>query len=151
MTRLEITVYGDPAPGGSKTSGQRKDGTRFVRDSSRRAAPWKQRVGQTAGEQMVERGLGLLEGALTLIVEFYRPRPRAHFNSKGELNAIGRRTPYPITKPDTTKLIRPLEDALRGVVYRDDAQIVEQFAFKRYGEPARAHVVVESIELGRGA
>lgn len=148
MTRVQVTVYGQPAPGGSKTSGQRKDGTRFVRDSSRLAAPWKQRVEQAAGEEMAARGLDLLEGALTLVVWFYRPRPRSHYTSKGELNSLARRTPYPITKPDTTKLLRPLEDALRGVVYRDDAQIVEQSAFKRYGAPARACVVVSELQAG---
>jgi Holliday junction resolvase RusA-like endonuclease len=35
-----------------------------------------------------------------------------------------------------------LEDALRGVVFKDDAQICETLARKRYGEPARVEVKV---------
>jgi Holliday junction resolvase RusA-like endonuclease len=36
--------------------------------------------------------------------------------------------------PDTSKLIRAVEDALTQVVYRDDSQVVELLALKHYAE-----------------
>jgi Holliday junction resolvase RusA-like endonuclease len=38
----------------------------------------------------------------------------------------------PVVMPDATKLLRGLEDALTGVVWHDDAQIVSQHVEKRY-------------------
>ena len=48
----------------------------------------------------------------------------------------------PDTKPDLTKLVRAAEDSLRGVLWRDDAQVVRQVTEKRWGEPARVEIAV---------
>jgi Holliday junction resolvase RusA-like endonuclease len=133
-----FTVYGEAATGGSKIPGRTKNGRLYVRDDNPRGKDWKERVGQVAGELMKNREL--YAGPLLLNVTFYRPRPKGHFTGKG---ALTRSAPkHPTTKPDLTKLIRPLEDALRGVVFKDDAQICETQARKRYGEPARVEVKV---------
>lgn len=137
---VRFTIYGTPAPGGSKTTGVTKAGRRFVRDSSKRAAPWKVNVAQAAGETMA--GRGLLEGPLALRVTFYLPRPKSHYGARGLRPSAPAR---PITRPDTTKLLRPLEDALTGVVWRDDSQVVEQVAARRYGEPARCEVWIGAV------
>lgn len=133
-----FTVYGDPATGGSKIPGRAKNGRLFVRDDNPRAKEWKERVAQVVGELMSNREL--YQGPLKLTVTFYRPRPKGHFTSKGALTRSASR--HPVTKPDLTKLIRPLEDALRGIVFKDDAQICQTVAVKCYGEPARVEVEV---------
>lgn len=136
-----FTVYGEAATGGSKIPGKSKNGKLFVRDDNPRARDWKDRVGQVAGELM--RNRELYAGPLLLSVTFYRPRPAGHYTSKGALTKSARTIRrYPIAKPDLTKLIRPLEDALRGIVFKDDAQICETVASKRYGEPARVEVKI---------
>lgn len=133
-----FTVYGEPATGGSKIPGRSKNGKLYVRDDNPRAGEWKDRVGQVAGELM--QGRELFMGPLILKVDFYRPRPRSHYTSKG---ALTRSAPsYPVTKPDLTKLIRPLEDSLRGIVFKDDSQICETIATKGYGDKARVDVKV---------
>lgn len=139
--RVSFVVYGIAAPGGSKTSGTTKDGRRFVRDSSRRAAPWKRDVAQVAGKLMGEQPL--LEGPLGLVVTFYLPRPKSHYGARGLKPSA---PPWPIVRPDTTKLLRPLEDALTGIVWRDDSQVVVQEAGRVYGEPARCEVFVSELE-----
>lgn len=129
---LRVTVYGVPAPGGSKSLGVTRGGRHFVRESSRRAAPWRDELRRSVGPYM--EGRGLLDGALGLSVNFYLPRPKAHYGARGLRPSA---PPYPIVRPDTTKLLRPLEDALTGLVWRDDAQVVIQLARRWYGEPAR--------------
>ena len=46
-----------------------------------------------------------------------------------------------------TKLIRAVEDALTGIVWRDDAQVAVQKVAKVYGdEPQGAVITIEEIE-----
>lgn len=142
MTTLSFTVYGTPVPAGSKTPGITKGGRRFVRDSSgHRGTDWRRNVAQVAGEAL--NGRGLFDGPLRLVCRFYMPRPKAHFGAKG-LKASA--PAYPTSRPDSLKLARGTEDAMSGVVYRDDAQIVSLVATKQYGEPARCEVEIEEID-----
>ncbi len=94
---------------------------------------------------MAGRGGALLDCPVALRVTFVQPRPKGHFRTNGELNAVGLRTPYPAKKPDATKLVRSLEDAVKGIVWRDDSQVVSLAVEKVWGEPARADV--EIVEL----
>lgn len=139
MSEVQFTVFGKPQPAGSKTAGQRKDGQRFVRDSAKRSAPWKLQVAQAAGEAV--NGAGLLDGPLELSVIFTVPRPKSHYGARGLRPSAPQ---HPTVRPDVTKLLRAVEDACTGVVWRDDAQVVTQHAYKVYGEPARADVEVKT-------
>jgi len=142
VNAISFVVYGSAVPAGSKTVGFGKGGQHFVRDSSgKRGREWRRNVAQVAGEAM--DGHKLLEGPLVLTLHFYAPRPRSHFGAKGLKPSAPVR---PTARPDTTKLTRGVEDALKGIVFRDDAQVVDQHAHKHYGEPARCEVVVERLE-----
>jgi Holliday junction resolvase RusA-like endonuclease len=136
-----FTVYGQPAPAGSKTVGHGRQGQAFVRDSSTRSYPWKRDVAQAAGIAM--RGAPLIEGPLMLGLEFYIPRPKSHYGKRGLRPSA---PPIPIVKPDLLKLARAVEDALSGVCYRDDAQIAREVLDKFYGEPARVEVRIRRME-----
>lgn len=140
MSAVAFTVYGIAAPAGSKTIGKTKAGSTFLRDSSRRSYPWRRDVAQAAGIAM--RGAPLLDGPLALELRFHLPRPKGHYGARGlRPSAPG----WAIVKPDATKLVRAAEDAMTGIVYRDDAQVVVQHASKVYGEPARCEVNVAEI------
>lgn len=133
--RIELVVYGQPAPAGSKTAGRTNDGRVFLRDASKGAAAWKRAVAQAAGERM--HGRELLDGPLTIAVDFYLPRPKGHIGVRGLRPSAPE---HHTVKPDSTKLLRAVEDALQGVVYRNDSQIVKQSVTKGYGEPARVEI-----------
>jgi len=139
---VTITAYGTPQPAGSKTAGRTRDGRTFVRDSNKNAAAWKHTIAQAAGQVM--NGRELLDGPLRLAVVFHLARPKSHHGKRGLLPSAPR---HPTVRPDTTKLLRAAEDALQGIVYRDDAQIVQQLAAKRYGTPERVEITVTPIDL----
>lgn len=141
MTAVAFTVFGLAAPAGSKTAGKTKAGQVFMRDSSKRSYPWKKDVAQAAGLAM--RSAPLLEGPLELVVRFYVPRPKGHYGARG--NVLPSAPAWPTVKPDATKLLRAVEDAMTGLVWRDDAQVVVQHASKRYGEPARCEIAVAPV------
>lgn len=147
---IRFTVYGEAKPAGSKRQVpvRRKvdgkwvhTGKMLVVDANPEAKVWKEEVRREAARAMQAAGFtsGLLEGALNLSLAFYRVRPKSHFGKRGLLPSAPSR---PITIPDTTKLVRGIEDALTGIVWRDDAQVCDQFARKRYGEPARVEISV---------
>lgn len=138
---VSFCAYGLAKPAGSKTVGHTKTGAHFVRDSSgARGKDWRRNVAQAAGIAMQNRAL--LDGPVRLQITFYVPRPKAHFGAKGLKPSAPE---YPTVRPDITKLLRAVEDACTGILWRDDSQIVSQHAFKRYGEPARCLVYAEAV------
>lgn len=167
MTRVAFTVYGKPEPAGSKRAhairkGGELTGRVAVMDANPKAKGWQEAVKWAAVDAMLHRphdqdvhvedaatynGDPLpLRGALVLNVTFYVKRPKAHFGTGRNAEVLKPSAPaYPTTKPDTTKLVRAIEDAMTGLVYRDDAQLVDQHAHKRYGLPERCEVVVEAL------
>ena len=52
----------------------------------------------------------------------------------------------PCKKPDIDNIIKVIFDALNGIAYKDDTQIFEVHAIKRYGEQARVEVGLEVAE-----
>jgi len=110
-------------------------------DDNPKSKGWKRTVAKVAKEAF--RG-PLLEGPLIATFRFYRPRPKNHFAKFG-LSKAGAQSLAPDTRPDVLKLTRAAEDALNGVIYADDAQIVEEHLFKCWGEPARLEVEIKQM------
>lgn len=140
---VSITVYGRPQPAGSKRAlVHRHTGRVVVTDDAKLSRPWKQQVARAALAQTAGQ---LLDGPLALTVLFVLARPKGHYRTGRNSELVRDSAPsWPTVKPDTTKLLRAVEDALTGVVWRDDAQVVRQLAEKVYGAPERCDICVES-------
>jgi Holliday junction resolvase RusA-like endonuclease len=144
---IAFVARGKAEPAGSKLPGRAKSGRLFVRDDNPKAKQWQRLVAAAAGEAMA--GRELMTGPLRLRLFFVVRRPGGHWTTKGALSAEGRRRPYPDRRPDLTKLIRAVEDALTEVVWRNDEQVVQQEASKVYGDPPRCEVEVEPARPAR--
>jgi hypothetical protein len=153
--RISFEAHGKPQPAGSKRAFpiRRKGGAIgvAVTDDNPRAKDWQAVVASAAGEAMFrlfEEGdygatRDLFHGPLGLVVVFTLRRPKGHFGTGRNAGVVKDSAPAkPVVKPDCTKLLRAVEDACTGVVWADDAQVVEQLVSKRYGEPEGAHVQV---------
>jgi Holliday junction resolvase RusA-like endonuclease len=143
---ITFTVFGNSQPAGSKRAfALRKGGVLTgrvaVSDANPKSRDWKEQVASAAREAY--RG-ELLTGPLQVILRFYRVRPNGHFGTKG-LNKKGKESIAPTSKPDVLKLARGVEDALSNVIYRDDAQIVDERIQKYWGEPARCEITIETL------
>lgn len=144
--RIAFHVPGIPAPGGSKkyVGRSKKTGRALiVDDAGKRNKDWRASVAWAGKAAM--RGQPLLEGPLKVRFEFVLPRPKGHLGAKGLKPSA---PAWPTVKPDALKLTRSSEDALTGVVWRDDAQIVQESIEKRYGvagEPTGAIITVMSL------
>ncbi len=140
----QFTVYGQAQPGGSKRAVQTGAGVRVI-DANRKAAPWKDQIRYQVGAAY--DGHPLLDGPLALELTFYQLRPKHHYGTGRNAGIVKAGAPrFPIVAPDVLKLARGVEDALTGLVWRDDAQIVWEFLTKLYGEPARVEIMVSNVE-----
>ena len=147
--RLAFTVLGRPAPGGSKRAIpiRRKSGLvrATVIDANPRSRPWQALVKAAARDHMPP-DFELLIGPLALTVDFYFQRPSGHYGSgKNAAKVLASAPRHPAVRPDLTKLVRSLEDAMNGLVWRDDSQVVWQLLSKRFGTPERAEVVIATV------
>lgn len=138
---MRFTVYGKPQPAGSKRGFVNpKNGKVIITDAAKGSRGWKQEVAQVASAEMGPRFRWDLP--LELEVIFYLARPKSHFDSKGNVKA--KAPAHPAVRPDATKLVRAVEDALTGIIWRDDALVVRQTVEKRYGHPERCEIEVSA-------
>ena len=129
---VAFRVHGTPAPQGSKRAFVVK-GRAIVTDVN--PAPlktWREDVKHAALDAM--NGRLPLEGAVEVKVTFYLPKPKS---VKREL---------PSVRPDIDKTTRSLLDALTSAgVFRDDSQVTDLHARKRYAEIPGAEVIVRVV------
>ena len=130
MEEIFFFVPGIPAPGGSKRGifNSKINRTLIFENNPEKNRNWRAAVALAASEAM--NGKELLSGPLFVKIEFEMPRPKSHFSSKGPLKKTA--PDWNTKKPDVCKLTRSTEDAMTGVVWNDDAQIVHSVTLKRY-------------------
>ena len=117
---LTFTVYGKTATKGSTRSFVTKGRIVTLADN-RNLGAWTQAAkwaAKTAGAVLVPKPRGLV---VSVTFQFVRPP-----------SALKRL--YPTVKPDIDKLIRAVLDALTGIAYEDDAQVLSLTALKTYGD-----------------
>ena len=90
-----------------------------------------------------------IAGPIRLGVVFYFNRPKSHYRTGKFSYLLKDDAPAYHTKtPDTSNLVKFVEDALQPNFYKDDSQIIELKAEKYYvshGEPARTEVMIDEI------
>lgn len=124
---FEVTVYGSPAPQGSKSPKRNQyTGRIHLVESSEKVKPWRADV-VSAALQAKPRGWRPLTGPLEAEMVFTLTRPRSHFGTGRNADRVRPSAPaIPVSPPDLSKLARSTEDALTTAgVYKDDALIVD--------------------------
>jgi len=100
-------------------------------ESSKKVKPWRQDVKYAAFESC--HGCWGMAAPVILSVVFRCQRPKSHFNKSG-LRASAPSACTSATHGDIEKLVRSTNDALTGVLFDDDRQVVSLVASKRYCE-----------------
>lgn len=132
---------GRPAAQGSK---RHVGGGRLI-ESSRQVGPWRDAVRQAAIEAMA--GRPPIDGPVYLVQVFALPRPKSHYGTGRNSGQVKRGAPHrPPVRPDLDKLARAVGDALTGVCYHDDAQVVNLCAAKYYATSS-GRLSVPGVEI----
>ena len=122
---IDWFVPGQPSAQGSK----RPVGNgRFI-ESDPKLKSWRALVAETCPKGT------FFDGPIRLTAVFQYLRPQAHYGRrKGERYLKDDAPHFKSSKPDADKLARALGDALTGVIYKDDAQIVMLEIVKVYAD-----------------
>ncbi|MCL1789971.1 MAG: RusA family crossover junction endodeoxyribonuclease [Peptococcaceae bacterium] len=109
------------------------------------ARDYKRQVRYAAQQQLGDQKP--LQGPLRLSVEFYRDIPRS-WSRKRQLQANSGLL-RPTSKPDLDNYVKAVKDALNGVCWLDDSQVVEYGPTgKFYSDKPRIVVTVEQVSQG---
>jgi crossover junction endodeoxyribonuclease RusA len=123
--RIEFFVQGKPVGQGSK----RYLGRGVMVETSKGLKAWRTDIRAEAQKHFPIP----LERPISICLAFSYHRPKTHRKVNGDLTS---RAPRQKTSaPDLDKLTRAVGDALTGVAYRDDAQVVCLRAVKGYDLP----------------
>jgi len=141
---LSFEVRGTPAPQGShRAFVNRRTGRAIVTDDSPATRPWRQDVRAAALDATAAAGWPPPTARPVVVVLAFRfDRPKGHHGRHGLLRSA---PPEKLTKPDLDKLVRSTLDALSGLVWRDDSQVVGIDASKGWADddhPAGATIDV---------
>ncbi len=147
--KLSFFVPGIASPSGSKKAFMHpKTGRIIVMDTAKRKTSWQSIVSLHAQQAMIDSGAKLTTEAVAMTIDFYFPRPKCHYGSGKNAARIKETAPkYHTQKPDLTKLIRCTEDALTGIVYKDDCQVTERFCQKHWCNVNEAPGVEITLEV----
>lgn len=138
---LKFRIHGVPQPRGSKkpiTAPGRRRG--LLIDDNKKSGPWMDVVARYARKAMGDAKP--FDGPLCLKAIFFRQRPLAHYSKRGGL--LPSAPAFPATKPDCSKLLRAIEDAMNKIVYVEDGRLVDSYPSKRWGKPG---VLIELYRL----
>jgi Holliday junction resolvase RusA-like endonuclease len=130
---VEFFVPGIPVPKGSaRAFVNRYTGRASVmQTNAERQKPWASLISLKAQEAVPHP----VSTGCCIHLDFIMPRPKSHLNTKGEVKQKCVEMEH-VKKPDLDKLIRCVLDALTGVIYMDDSQVVLIDAEKGYATEA---------------
>ena len=145
MNEIHIVVPGNPVGKGRPRAYQ----TRGPRRTIKMHTPEKTRAYEDAvalAGKLAMQGREPLGGPVAMRLDIFMPIPASWSKVKRESAASG--GVMPITKPDASNVLKAAEDALNGIVYIDDSQIIDVTVSKRYSHEPRIEITVSQTMLG---
>lgn len=92
-----------------------------------------------------EYGQPRMEGAILLQLDLHFGIPKSR--SKGTRERMRQGLERPCKRPDIDNCLKSVSDALNGIAYKDDSQIVTAVIQKFWADEPRAVVTIEELDL----
>lgn len=141
MSQISFTVLCKPEPQGSKKGFVVNGRCVIVDDNKVTLRAYRSAVTQhaifTLRKKNLPRPMVDTHLPVEVVLEFMFRRPKS-----------GQRRVWPTVKPDIDKLERATLDALTGVLFADDAQVVSVVKTKVYGEQEHVYISVRLMTEG---
>jgi crossover junction endodeoxyribonuclease RusA len=139
---VQFTVWGQPVPQGSKVA----IGKKVVDINDARLRSWRHDVASVAKEAM--EGASPYTEPVDVRLMFWFSRPKGHYGSGRNAGVLKRSAPIaPAVRPDLDKLTRAVLDALTGICFRDDSQVVGMTVSKLYSNDGHSGMMGSVLEL----
>ena len=134
---IKFTIYGEPV-----AKGRAKFCVRGGHAIAYTPAKTRDAEGDFRSQSLPYRPKEIITGAISLSIVIYKAIPKS-FSKKwvawAEAGEIS-----PITRPDFDNYAKLVCDALNGIFWKDDAQIVDCRISKRYSNQPRVTVELEA-------
>ncbi len=136
MTEQTFTILGDPRGQGRPRTAVIK-GHAVVYDSKEDRENKGNIRAQVASQapHCFEKGK-----PLRLSISAFFGRPQSHFRTNGQVKDSA--PVFHTSRPDADNVMKAVKDALKGVCWHDDAQIVEERIGKVYGDNPKMIITV---------
>jgi crossover junction endodeoxyribonuclease RusA len=143
-TSLEFFVPGMPQTQGSLRPILPKGGSRpvIIHDRGKELRLWQATIRYVAANVMVDKVLLPIDGPVAVALIFRLKRPAAARSLRTDKQIW--KWSYPWRRPDLDRMQRAVLDALTGIVFEDDGQVIRLHAVKLYGLPG-VYVAVDSL------
>lgn len=133
---IQLFIPGNPVPQGRPRAYVRGKHASVYEDA--KSKDWKHVIAVHArawllGNDIKEGDWKLIDTAIKLEITFKLLRPKS---------VSAKKRPEPITRPDLDNLVKAVKDALSGVLWRDDSQVIELEAKKIYNNPPGVDITV---------
>lgn len=129
-----ITINIDAEPVAKGRARSTRGGVHYTPEKTRQFEALINRHALAAGAKPID-------GPLCLMVAFYSAVPKS-WSKKRRAEALSNGGICKTSRPDLDNLVKAVQDGLNGVLWNDDAQIVEIHAKKRYAERPTIHIIV---------
>lgn len=139
MSEIRIVVPGNPVGKGRPRAFQ----TRGARRTIKMHTPEKTRAYEDAvalAGKLAMQGREPLGGPVAMRLDIFMQIPASWSKAKREAALLG--GVMPISKPDASNVLKAVEDALNGIAYIDDSQIIDVWVRKRYSHEPRIELAV---------
>ena len=87
----------------------------------------------------------IIDGPIKLTVDVFMQIPRSASRKRQIEMREGR--DWPSKRPDLTNVVKCVEDGLNGILYKDDAQIVDLTVRKFWSDEPRIEVIVSALAV----
>ena len=142
MSEIRIVVPGNPVGKGRPRAFQ----TRGARRTIKMHTPEKTRAYEQAialAGKLAMQGREPLGGPVAMRLDIFMPIPASWSKAKREAALLS--SVMPISKPDASNVLKAVEDALNGIAYIDDSQIIDVWLRKRYSDEPRIEVIITPL------
>ena len=129
---IEFTVYVEPATQGSMKPVRRGGRTYIIHDNDEKVTTTQQAIAVAA----LASGVRPVDGPVAVTIKAYLSRGKS----------VKRK--YPTVRPDLDKIERLVLDALKGIAWVDDSQVIDfDKVSKRYADdgPPRVEISIEEV------
>lgn len=110
---------------------------KHIKPYAQRYLNYKKYIGWAVKDQIKQA----IEGPISVKLKFYYPIPQ-RFN-KAEKAEARAGTKRPVVQPDLDNVVKGCFDALNGIAWKDDNQVVEESSGKWYSDHPRIEIEIE--------
>jgi Holliday junction resolvase RusA-like endonuclease len=132
-----FTVYGEPVAQGRPRFAMR--GNHVMTYDPEKSQLYKDTVYSIALQNKPKE---LMQGPIVLTIKCHRGIPKSILSSKKKLGKAMSGELRPTTKPDVDNYAKGIKDALKGVIWQDDSQVVSLTVSKHYSITPRVEIEI---------